>query len=107
MVTSLTLPIHILSADTPPTLSLSSGDAFHGAVFIMSNTKPHYFTDIVFEPPGAIVTTCIIELKVSKGRLRKLGKNRQEMTQEIICSGTLLSYCSSMKPEQDSLRTFV
>ncbi|CAK9082964.1 unnamed protein product [Durusdinium trenchii] len=69
MVTSLTLPIHILSADTPPTLSLSSGDAFHGAVFIMSNTKPHYFTDIVFEPPGAIVTTCIIELKVSKGLL--------------------------------------
>eukprot|EP00913_Durusdinium_trenchii_P025507 g23942.t1 len=53
----------------PPEAALSSGDAFHGAVFIMSNTKPHYFTDIVFEPPGAIVTTCIIELKVSKGLL--------------------------------------
>ena len=32
MVTYLSLPISITAADTPPTLSLSTGGGFHGAV---------------------------------------------------------------------------
>jgi len=68
-VASRSLPVHVLAADTAPTVSLASGGAFHGAIFEITGAKPFRFADIVFEPPGAIDTTCIIELEVSRGYL--------------------------------------
>lgn len=69
MNVSVQLPIHILAPDTAPTMSLASGAPFHGAVFEMGSARPYNFTNLVFEPPGAIVTTVMVELSVSRGFL--------------------------------------
>jgi len=67
--TSLALAIKIQPADTPPTVGLASGQPFHGALFVVEGSKPFQFTNIVFEPPGASSTTCVVELRVSRGIL--------------------------------------
>lgn len=66
---SLSLPISILNPDTAPTVRLASGEPFHGAVFEMNTSRPYIFTNLIFEPQGSMVTTCIVEISVSKGFL--------------------------------------
>ncbi|CAE7277194.1 unnamed protein product [Symbiodinium pilosum] len=69
---SLALAIKIQPADTPPTVGLVTGEPFHGSLFVIEGGKPFRFTSglayIMFEPPGAISTTCVVELRVSRGK---------------------------------------
>eukprot|EP00930_Biecheleria_cincta_P038907 TRINITY_DN26756_c0_g3_i1.p1 TRINITY_DN26756_c0_g3~~TRINITY_DN26756_c0_g3_i1.p1 ORF type:complete len:2437 (+),score=322.57 TRINITY_DN26756_c0_g3_i1:864-7313(+) len=59
--------LEILPADTAPTVSLTSGEPFHGAIFPVVGKKPFIIRNIVFEPPGSSTLPVIVELKVSRG----------------------------------------